>query len=326
MASHSEIKKKVEDWHNGHPDRIAEFVDDRIKQNNGQLFNELRDYVEYIEIYGLREVLPKSYLAAKYHLKEIALGSNDISKEDEEDIFYDWLKICVNPQKEINYDFFFEKNGLEKEEEVRKILFENNGKGPLRKVFKSTDWQIRLRSISDWFLKRYDIITARKIIKNVDKPVKSIFDKIKLLSPRLWGAIFIGFIPLVAGQETWDFPVKVLEVDGWIYLLCLSAFFVLMSFGYLIIECYNLTRNEIVTIKRAWFVCLKGFLISFVFSTLIVYVMGQYSVGDASVGSGWNLLGRKVFPGNIIFFASAALLIGIFIQVFWEEKTITEPL
>jgi len=34
----------------------------------------------------------------------------------------------------------------------------------------------------------------------------------------------------------------------------------------------------------------------------------------------------KFYPRIVVFFSSAALLIGIFIQIFWQKETITEPL
>ncbi len=297
--------------------------------NNSTDFEKLINYKLFLEIKNIQTNLWESYTKTKYYLKELASEDGKVPDKSKEIIFYEWLKICVNPQGEKNYDFYFEKNKLDKENEVKGILFENNGDGPLKDTFTQQDWQIRLRTIADWFLKRYDSKTASKILKNIQSPYKNIFDRIKLLTPRLWGAIFIGFLPLIVGQETWDLPLKFLNVSpetGWIWVAALSALFVLISFGYLIIECYNITRNTITAIKRAGFVCLEGFLISLIFSSIIVYVMGEYSVSESLKVWGWNPLGRKIFSANILFFASAALLIGIFIQVFWEEKTITEPL
>jgi len=34
----------------------------------------------------------------------------------------------------------------------------------------------------------------------------------------------------------------------------------------------------------------------------------------------------KLFWKDIVLFAFSALFIGIFIHIFWEEKTVTEPL
>ncbi|MBE0427721.1 MAG: hypothetical protein IBX72_13895 [Nitrospirae bacterium] len=292
-------------------------------------FEKLFKYKAFIEKTNLTTYWWESCTKTKYYLKELALIDSNIPEAFREATFYDWLKICINPQKEINYDFYFEKNELDKEDQVKQILFENDRKGKqLREIFKKPDWQIRLKTISDWFLKRYDIDTARKILKNIQSPYKSIFDKVRLFIPRLWGAIFIGFLPLLVGQETWNLPLQL----GWGWIIFLSLLFLVFSYLYLTIECYNIIHNIKKAFTRAQGVFLRGFLISLIFSLIIVFIMGKELVGVEYKESGWHCLynglctGRLMFSENVLFFASAALLIGIFIQVFWEEKTITEPL
>lgn len=311
---------------------IKNYVDSELKElydanlqtyhkhvNNN--FLELSLYKRFIELKGFQLLWWESYTKTKYHLKEIALNSNvKLDETDKEEAFYDWLKICINPQREVNYDFYFEKNKLDREKEVKEILFDE--KGDLRSIFKEKDdWQIRLRTIADWFLKRYDIVTARKIYKHIKS--KTFFDKIRLFIPRLIGAIFIGFLPLIMGQETWELPLK---LDYWwtIVLSILSWFF---AYSYLTVECHNIIRKKNDALKRGVSVFLMGLLYSLVFAFVIVSVMGRHFVISEDLKSKWvDFMGTQIYCENIIFFASLALLIGIFIQVFWEEKTITEPL
>jgi uncharacterized membrane protein len=324
MSTHQEIKKKIKEWDESLPKGIYSFVEDTLSDSDGEVFEKLKDFVEYVDLYGLRDLRIKDYIDAKFHLKRLALknyNNKKISDDDKELAFYDWLKICVNPQQDANYDFYFEKNGLDKEDEVENILFEKDGN--LREIFKKPDWQIRLKKITDWFLKRYDIDTARKILKNVNSPYKNWLDTIKLLIPRLWGAIFIGFLLLIVGEETWKLPLQL----HWSWVISLSAGFLIITFGYLIVEANNIIHNTKKAFQRARFIFVLGFLISLIFSCIIVFVMGTHFVNDKNLRvEGWDFLGRLMFSENIIFFATAALLIGIFIQIFWEEKTITEPL
>jgi len=266
----------------------------------------------------------ETYTKVKYYLKELALNQIqdkfDILKEE---AFYHWLKICINPQREVNYDFYFEKNKLDKEEEVRRILFEEDGKGRIRDIFTKDDWQIRLRTIADWFLKRYDIATARKIYKNINPHFKTCFDKVKLWVPRLIGAVFIGFLPLIMGQEIWELPLKL----GWCWTVILSILSGGFAYLYLTLECYYITKKNKGVWGRAFKILCIGVLYSLIFALFITSIMGKhFIVSDELMRKGVDFFGIQIFFNNVIFFASAALLIGIFIQIFWEEKTITEPL
>jgi hypothetical protein len=282
------------------------------------VFDKLNNFVEYVELYGLKDRLPESYIKAKHRLKEIAVQDNiSLNNKKREIAFYDWLKICINPQKEASYDFYFEKNNINKEQEVKEILFDKNGN--LREIFKNEDWQIRLRKISDWFLKRYEITTAKKILKSIKS---SFLDKLKLYLPRLWGAIFIGFLPLIMGQETWDLPHKLHPVS----VILLSLVFFAVAIIYLTNECYNIIRDKAESELRALKVGGRGALISVIASFFICLSIGEDSVHVDYSKIYLNLSAGMSIWKNILFFASSALLIGIFIQVFWEEKTITEPL
>jgi len=264
----------------------------------------------------------ETYTKVKYYLKELALGKLEIERLKEE-AFYNWLKICINPQREVNYDFYFEKNKLDKEEEVRRILFEEDGKGRIRDIFTKDDWQIRLRTIADWFLKRYDIATARKIYDFIRKPYKSCFDNVRLCLPRLIGAIFIGFLPLITAKDIWELPLKL----GLFWTIVISFLSIGFAYLYLTAECYNVIKKKKAAYTRAARVGVSGLIYSLLFAVFIVSILGKHFITGNLKSNGINFVpGTEIYLENVIFFASAALLIGIFIQIFWEEKTITEPL
>lgn len=309
-----------------------EFVENRVNSAFEQ-YNSRSQYLDnikgdckklhyfktFIEMEGLQYKYWKSYTQTKYYLKQLALENNCNDEELIESAFYEWLKICVNPNNELNYDFYFETEDLDKECQVKQILFENDGKGNLREIFENDEWQIRLRTISSWFLKRYDWSTATKISGFYKK---SIFDQTPLIFPRLLGAIFIGFLSLIFSGDIWGLA---LELE-WLYVYGISFLLVAIFILYLINECYNITHNKKVAIKRGGLVGLYGFIISLVVSLMIVYFLGEHFVGFNYGTGGWYLLGHLIFLENVLFFASAGLSIGIFIQILWEEKTITEPL
>ena len=106
---------------------------DTIKHDCNKLYN----YYTYIEIEGCQQRYWDIYIKTKYYLKEQVI----INKYELTDLYqlaiYEWIKICLNLQNDPNFDFYFEINSLDKEDEIKKILFENNGKGDLCDIFKT---------------------------------------------------------------------------------------------------------------------------------------------------------------------------------------------
>ncbi len=348
MNIYDNIQKKVYQWHSQHPEGIESFVDNIIRESNNETVQKLNDFVDYLTMYGLKDHLPNAYIDAKYHLKEKAIENLDASPDDKtKAALYDWLKICINTQKDINYDFYFEKNNLNREEEVKTILF---GNGKLRKIFKNRDWQIRLKTVADWFLRRYNGEIARDILRSHQN--FDCWDNLKLFYPRMIVAIIVGLLALMTGQEIWDLPHNISgRITGVIYgpiakfwgwhlsdaysnlvsligLLVIVFFFYVLSVLYLRYECYNIIFDTKAAGCRARKVGGRGLFASLILSTLICYAIGPIS-GTKEVMNPATYYscqaGLPVFK-NIIFFASAALFIGIFMQVFWEKETITEPL
>jgi len=244
-----------------------------------------------------------------------------------------WLKHCLS--KETDYTFIVLKEAqkergerekiVEREKDVETIVKEGLKNGAALKNFIDSDEGVKFykKTIADWYLRRYNGKMAKDILKPFDY-----CDKLKLFYPRLIVAIIIGLLALMAGQEGWDLPHKLANrIDYW-GLIGVSIGFLTISILYLKYECYNIIFDKKKALLRALKVGLFGFGASLIFSTIICITIGSISVTKKiinpdtyySLQAGW-----PVFK-NIFFFASVALFIGIFMQVFWEKETITEPL
>lgn len=165
-----------------------------------------------------------------------------------------------------------------------------------------------------FFLRRYALSKALKLWWKYNK---CSFSVLNLLLPRLIGTILIGFIPLVMADEIWQFPSKLYAGSIITYYVLFSSLFV-VSWIYLFIECRNTIGKVNITILviRSFLVFIGGIIISMFLSFIIVVPLLSPYISTANV----SCMQTK------LLFASLALFIGIFIQVFWEEKPITEPL
>lgn len=279
-------------------------------------FVKLWNYKKYIEVKELQQTLWEQYIQTKYYLKELVLNdkiSEEQRKKAEEEVFYDWLKICINPQNDPNIDFYFKKEKLSKEAQVKKILFDDKGK--LREIFKKNEWQIRLRRIRTWFLKRYNWNTA--IILHWNLKNKGVFEIFDLIFLRLLCGILLGFIPLFSLPNIWTLPVDLNS-----FILIPLAGLVLIYFNY---ECNKTVGSDIdsisIFINRVLPIFVYSILSSLFFSYIFYSVLSNHFINFESV------ICKEIFPLKIIpFFAIVALSIGILVQIIWEDKTITEPL
>jgi hypothetical protein len=293
----------------------TELNDIRVAKKNGYIQTikscprKLWEYKNYIETKGFQLKFWEQYTLSKYFLKNWVIENicdKDFDDGLKEEALYEWLQICVNPHDEINYDFFFEKYKnefkIDKEQEIQNILFvKEEGKVRLRNLFNNDDWHIRLKTIENWFLKRYDRETAQ-IISRCRK--STLFEKIKLFYPRFIGAIIIGLLQMFLNNNS--YITKEFSIGK---LTFITIALLALSFSYLFYECYNITNNLKISLKRSFILCIFSFwLLSIILMYIIYYLYDiKYSL-------------------NSFLISSAAIFIGIFIQILWEEKTITEPL
>jgi hypothetical protein len=243
------------------------------------------------------------------HLALKIKPAGDFSEDIKKECQRYWLGCCYNSK--CDYDFaLYRELEIDRENDIialwsKSILFQNlsaEGKAYYRDVCMK------------FLLRRYSLCKAMKLWE-----WKGFFG-INLFLPRLMGAILIGFIPLIMAEEIWKAPSKLFISDPFIFCM-LTTLFLIGSYIYLFIECRNTIGKVPIRdlIWRPFRVFFYGIVISLGLSSLIVHFLSphvpEFSKNDIFLS----------YP-TILLFASAALLIGIFIQVFWEEKTITEPL
>ena len=242
-------------------------------------------------------------------IRQLAMAikpEGDFSEDRKEKYQRYWLGCCY--KQECDYYFaLYRELGIDREDDIvtlahSSVLFQNlpyEGEKFYRDVCVK------------FLLKRYALINAWKVWNCQG------FFGFNLLLPRLLGAIIIGFIPLVMADEVWQFPSKLYATCACKFWIFISLLLVI-SLLYLIIECRNTIgkfdfRDFIFRVCPVFFI---GAFYSFMFAFLIA---GQFlrDIPTNEITNFWATIGS---------FAASALLIGIFLQVFWEEKTITEPL
>ncbi len=220
-----------------------------------------------------------------------------------------WLSCCLNPKCDYIFAVLKECN-INRERNLLDIIeaWENNNFWKYLGSEHGKSYYID--TCIKFLLRRYNWIDALKLWWKYNKRS---FSGINLLLPRLIGAIILGFIPLVMADEIWQFPSKMYAesvTDYWLLSILLPG----VSWIYLLIEC----RNTVGKVKffRPSLVFIGGVIISLFLSFFIVVPLLSSYISTSDVSCKQTKL----------LFASLALFIGIFIQVFWEEKTITEPL
>lgn len=158
-----------------------------------------------------------------------------------------------------------------------------------------------------------------------------------LLLPRVWAGVIVGYLPLFLTSELWKmaYDCKWPQCKPWLIgAMNLCACF--LAFGYLRLEVGNkLVRtpglSRYVSIGRPAWLTVYGWVVSVV-SGLMLFGLAGASMARA-VGldeKQCNAAGSVGLFGNVhlsalFLFAPLALLIGVIVQVFWEEKSITHP-
>ena len=261
-----------------------------------------------------------------------------------------WLNCCRNSK----CDYFFsvlKECGIDRETDVKDIVNKHLKKdAPLAKHIGSSEGvKFYKKTIANWYLRRYNGKAAKEILSSSSFDC---WDRLKLFYPRLLAAIVVGLLALMTGEEGWNLPhnlsnrishiscgllAKLLGWDlpyaynnliGLVGLLVVVLFFYCLSVLYLKYECYNIIFDKQKAGYRARDVGGRGLLASLIFSTIICLTIGPISGTKEVINPDTYCsfpAGLPVFK-NIVFFASVALFIGIFIQIFWEKETITEPL
>ncbi|MEN8907558.1 MAG: hypothetical protein ABF289_16525 [Clostridiales bacterium] len=155
-----------------------------------------------------------------------------------------------------------------------------------------------------------------------------------LLIPRLAGAIIIGYIPLIWTYEIMEFAVKINYIL--VSIIIIIALFI--SFIYVYIEVTNSLEFNIskkVALKRTIKIVnigvfqsmIIGFLLMNFFS--IIFKKAIEKLENTNVG----MMVYKIFIFEGAFYSKVfilyvpmALVLGLLLQILWEDKQITYPL
>lgn len=161
-----------------------------------------------------------------------------------------------------------------------------------------------------------------------------------LLLPRLWAGVLVGYLPLFVTSELW----KIAYDPMWparrpLGIVMLNAIAGLLTFGYLRWAVGNrLARtpglSASVPVYRALWLTIYGWMVS-VISGLIIFSLAGSAMAraclanangelPASAAGTLGLFG-PLHLSSLFLFAPFALLVGIIVQIFWEEKSITHP-
>ena len=150
----------------------------------------------------------------------------------------------------------------------------------------------------------------------------------KLLIPRLLGGIFIGYFPILIGEEVWSFVKEVNAFEGF-FIVILSSVFCLY---YLFTELNNVVKDIRVASFRSMRIWLIGLIESFIIGIFIQDLFARAFVNTLETNyyglmmPPHGLLGGKIYPKVLLIYFPLALFIGVFVQLIWEDKPITHPL
>ncbi len=162
--------------------------------------------------------------------------------------------------------------------------------------------------------------------------------------PRLLGAIIVGYTLLLLGDEVYKY---IMNLDG-IRILLITIISIILTYVYLYSEISNKSQLDIW--KRAWKVCFTGLCHSY----LLIYILNIFVctgflkglVINDELNQSENLLNiynqykgfvivdinnpyllNSIFHYKItIIYPVLAFMIGVFIQILWDEAEITKPL
>lgn len=195
---------------------------------------------------------------------------------------------------------------------------------------------VLIQDVCNWQYRNWSL-TITLAVSLLIIPLSLIFfgvrSSIALLLPRVAGGIAIGYFPLLIATEPWYLVVSALTNKSIWLLEWVSV--LLIVWGYLYREVYPLIISKSEAIWRSFKVTVWatvqavfiGFLL-ILFSTPVyrqLNIKPSGTVEDAlSADMIPILLINKQFPlAALLTFAPISLLLGIILQILWEEKPIT---
>ncbi|MBC8181881.1 hypothetical protein H8E88_12245 [candidate division KSB1 bacterium] len=148
-----------------------------------------------------------------------------------------------------------------------------------------------------------------------------------LLVPRLFAGILVGYLPLLFATDAWQFAFHLQFFPT--IILCIG------SLGLCLLYLNTEITNHIPDVpNRKWRV-LRVFTIGLVESLLMGVIITDLIALptlttllpeiDQPINAFYGLFGL-IIPKIVLVFFPLALLIGIFAQLIWEDKPVTQPL
>lgn len=165
------------DWiYKVNPDNIYKlpFIDittlpaDRSKEALS-FFNK---FIEVFERKDYKSKYPFSYYHSFFVCKQLSLylGKTNLGEVWDYHLLR-WFRICYRSINDADIKFYFQYNGIDPEEEMRTVVFDKDNS--LRKEIKNNiknnidakvRWYFYIMKVVDWFLARYDLKNAAKLI------------------------------------------------------------------------------------------------------------------------------------------------------------------
>jgi hypothetical protein len=175
-----------------------------------------------------------------------------------------------------------------------------------------------------------------------------------LALPRLWGGIAAGYLPFLFSQEVWwmvtlfckktvlfhilspTTAAAYIYTTNWLPTLSLWSISLLVSFAYLWKEAYAYTADGPSAFCRALAVLVGALVINFLLGIWMIQLgvpIMQSADADPSRDGFQRMQFSPVLPcchadfpipfPVLLVFVPLALLIGIMVQIIWEEKPVT---
>jgi len=161
----------------------------------------------------------------------------------------------------------------------------------------------------------------------------SLFKKLsvwlKLLIPRMAAGIVVGYIPLLLTDDSWRTIYYLTGLQGILLFVIVIAF----SGFFLFLEVQKIVNNTAVAAVRALPVLCLGLLESFIIGLVVLDLITLAFKPTLPALDSLRLYDGLVHglfgdipPKILVLFFPLAFFIGIFIQLLWEEKPVTQPL
>lgn len=252
-----------------------------------------------------------------------------------------YLKHCLSSETHYLFMILSELLAIDREADVKRMIEESllKAAGPLAQMTPTTgSKRYYLSNCEDWFLRRYNKKAARwcfqeRIKLLAESSLDRWLDRLKLYFPRIIASILIGYLPLMFTAESWYVSISIYWGINFILpLLTLGV-----SIFYLLTEVKNnLEYTAPIYRERALTIFWFSLRTSLYLGLLLLPLLAVYLPPDAKIG---DLSGRYpyfwifsscdtfcLFLKMLLFNAPLALLIGIIVQVVWEEKPVSYPL